>query len=320
MLTYSVAIRTLATHKDTLRKVITSVFDQTVVPEKVIVYLGEGHEAPDFRVATECYVTVPKGMFRQRALEYSEITSDCILMLDDDILMHPDTVSRLLQGIESGGYDLLGVDVHRNHLFPASMKLRIALANLVFPHQRIRRGFMIRPDGSFSYPLRPDKAILPSDTCAGSLMMWRSDSFRRLHINDETWLEDIGFPYAEDAVMSYKAVANGMKVGVDFGADVTNLDCRSASSIYHADPKKHYIRSKAMAMAWWRMNYRPDGHASSVKALAFGLFKALWLSGVTVGLSAATLSPSPFTSTLRGIRDGLREACKLDSRPYIFKN
>jgi len=60
MLTYSVAIRTLARNPDTLRRVLESVASQTLRPEKTVVYIGEGHTPPSFRVADEIYVTVPK--------------------------------------------------------------------------------------------------------------------------------------------------------------------------------------------------------------------------------------------------------------------
>lgn len=68
------------------------------------------------------------------------------------------------------------------------------------------------------------------------------------------------------------------------------------------------------------MNFRPDGKTSSAKALACGLFKAAWLAGVTATLSLAALSAMPLTSTLRGIRDGIREAQNLNIPPYILRD
>lgn len=320
MLTYSVAIRTLARNPDTLRRVLESVASQTLRPEKTVVYIGEGHTPPSFRVADEIYVTVTKGMVRQRALPYDEIGSDCILMLDDDLELGHDTARRLIEEMERGAYDLLGADMFHTHAMPTATKIKAAIAGLVVPHQRRGQGFILRPDGSFSYPASPEQETFPSDTCAGPLMLWRKESFLRLHYSDELWLESMGFAYGDDAVLSYKAKANGLKVGVDFGAEVTNLDSQTASSVYHADPRRHYIRSKAMTMAWWRMNFRPDGKTSSAKALACGLFKAMWLTGVTASLSLAALSATPLTSTLRGIRDGIREARNLNIPPYILRD
>ena len=89
--TYSIAIRTLGTAGEKFRKELESLCAQTVRPERVVVYIAEGYEGPKFTVGSEEYVWVPKGMMSQRVLPYDEITSDCILMLDDDVLLAPDS-------------------------------------------------------------------------------------------------------------------------------------------------------------------------------------------------------------------------------------
>ena len=83
-LTYSIAIRTLGTGGEKYRILLESITHQSLPPERVLVYIAEGYVIPDFRVGKEEYVVVPKGMARQRILPYDEISSDCILLLDDD--------------------------------------------------------------------------------------------------------------------------------------------------------------------------------------------------------------------------------------------
>ena len=85
VLTYSIAIRTLGTSGDKFIKELRSIVSQTVQPEKVVVYIAEGYSRPEVTVGKEEYVWVKKGMMTQRALPYDEISSDCILMLDDDV-------------------------------------------------------------------------------------------------------------------------------------------------------------------------------------------------------------------------------------------
>lgn len=315
MLTYTVAIRTLALAPDTLRRVLEGVFAQSVQPQSVTLYIAEGYVPPEWRVGSERYITVPKGMMRQRLLDYSGVSTDCILMLDDDLLLSgPDTVRRLLEGMEQGEYDLLGADMFRSHRLPLTAKIKGAVAGLALPHHRAGRGFVMRPSGSFSYPSAPEERILPSDTCGGPLMLWRTGSYRRLRLRDELWMECEEFVYGDDALITYKATVNGLRIGVDFGADVTNLDTRTSSDRYRRDPRRHYIRAKLLTMAWWRMNYRPDGRAS-VRALVHGLGKMLWTAGVLTAMSVATLSPTPLLSGLRGWRDGLRQAPR-SAPPY----
>ena len=84
MLTYSVAIRTLGKNPEVLKRELESVLQQSLQPDKVVIYIAEGFERPSFQVRKEEYVWVKKGMVAQRALEYREIDSDVILMLDDD--------------------------------------------------------------------------------------------------------------------------------------------------------------------------------------------------------------------------------------------
>ena len=85
MMTYSIAIRTLATNADVLRVELESITRQTVKPDKVKVYIAEGYDRPEFTVGDEEYVWVKKGMVAQRALRYDDIDSDVILLLDDGV-------------------------------------------------------------------------------------------------------------------------------------------------------------------------------------------------------------------------------------------
>ena len=99
MLTYSIAIRTLGTAGEKFRQELLSIAAQTVPPERVVVYIAEGYQRPEFSVGKEEYVWVRKGMVAQRALRYDEIKSDCILMLDDDVRLSPDSAAKLLETV-----------------------------------------------------------------------------------------------------------------------------------------------------------------------------------------------------------------------------
>ena len=88
-MTYSIAIRTLGTAGEKFRQELESIRAQTLLPDRVLVYIAEGYPRPGFTVGREEYIPVKKGMFTQRALPYDEVTSDCILLLDDDVLLLP---------------------------------------------------------------------------------------------------------------------------------------------------------------------------------------------------------------------------------------
>ena len=53
MLTYSVAIRTLGKNPEVLKRELESVLQQSLQPDKVVIYIAEGFERPSFQVREE---------------------------------------------------------------------------------------------------------------------------------------------------------------------------------------------------------------------------------------------------------------------------
>ena len=81
---YSVAIRTLGKSGIAYETLIRCLKSQTITPQNIIVYIAEGYDPPK-RVADEVWVYCKKGMASQRALPYNEISSEYILLCDDDL-------------------------------------------------------------------------------------------------------------------------------------------------------------------------------------------------------------------------------------------
>ena len=122
-LTYSVAIRTLGKNPDVLKRELESVLQQTLQPDKVVIYIAEGFERPSFQVGKEEYVWVKKGMVAQRALEYREIDSDVILMLDDDVELAPDSAEKMLRAMDEHGMDCVAADTFKNQDMTTMQKM-----------------------------------------------------------------------------------------------------------------------------------------------------------------------------------------------------
>ena len=280
MLTYSIAIRTLGTAGDKFRKELESIRLQTVLPERVMVYIAEGYPRPDFTVGQEEYVWVRKGMVAQRALPYDEITSDVILMLDDDVLLSPDSAGKLLKALEDNDLDCVGADVFKNHLMPFAVKLKAALSNWVFPHHGEWWAFRMHRTGSFSYNGRPEPRCYRSQTCGGPAMMWRKEAFLGLRYSDELWMDGFGFAYGDDALLSYKLHLNGGRLGVLYDSGVENLDAGSSSASFKRSAGRMYVIAKAPLMIWWRSIYRNGADNRKSRFLARLAFcpKVLWQS------------------------------------------
>ena len=320
---YSIAIRTLGTAGDKYRQELESILSQTVAPERVLVNIAEGYPRPDYTVGKEEYIWVKKGMMSQRVLRYADIDSDCILMLDDDVSLEPDSVERMLRAMVENGADAVGADMFKNHMMDFSMKAYAAITNLVFPHRFGKWAFKVHRNGSFSYNNHPTRPFYWSQSCGGPATLFRKDAFTKFHPEDELWLEALGFPYGEDQLEMYKFYLNGGRLGVLYDAGVTNLDAQSSSAAFRKSSDHIYVRTKAQYMIWYRSIYRNgrDTEASRLStAIAFGL-KALWLVFVMCGAAIIKWDGRFVSSYFKGLRDGMRAVRSPEFRslpPYCF--
>lgn len=305
-LSYSVAIRTLGKSGEKFRKELESLHCQTILAERIFVYIAQGYEAPNFTVGKEEYIPVKKGMVAQRVLSYGEIKSDCILMLDDDVELAPDSVERMLEALEKNGADCVGADTFANHKMSLKGKVYAALTNLVFPHLSDKWAFKIHSNGSFSYNNRPEKRFYLSQSCAGPASLWRKEAYEKLHLEDELWLDSFGFAYGEDALEFYKLYKNGFKLGILYGSGVKNLDAGSSSGVFRKSSQYMYTRTKASFEIWWRTCFRPGDKGAleqTVAAICFSI-KTLWQL-IIVGLASIfRLQPKMFWQYIKGLYGG----------------
>lgn len=306
MLTYSIAIRTLGTAGEIFRRELLSIAAQTVPPERILVYLAEGYARPPFTVGREEYIEARKGMVAQRIRSYDEISSDVVFMLDDDVLLAPDSAERMLNALEKYGADCVGADTFRNQEMSVPAQIYAAVTHLVFPHRSRKWAFRIRRNGSFSYSRHPDKGFCLSQSCAGNALMWRKASYRQLHLEDEMWLDELPFAYGDDMVETYKAYRNGCKLGVLYDSGCEHLDNQSASGSFRKSPQWMHTRTMASFIIWWRTIYQTTAAASAERIYTAFCFtaKSVWLFGVMCALSLLRLSPRYIVSYIKGLYDG----------------
>ena len=322
---YSIAIRTLGTSGDKYYKELESILMQTVQPERVFVYIAEGYTRPDNTVGKEEYIWVKKGIMAQRVLPYSEIESECILMLDDDVLLGSDSAERMLRAMVENKADAVGADVFKSHGMGFPMKAYAAITNFVFPHWSKKWAFKVHRWGSFSYNDKPSRSFYWSQSCAGTAILFRKDTFLGFRPEDELWSESLGFPYGADQLEYYKFYSNGGRLGILFDSGVIHLDAKSASGVFQKSQEYIHVRTRAMYMNWYRSFYR-NGKDTVVSrlaaAIAFGL-KALWLLFVMCGAAIIKWDRRFISSYFKGLRDGIRAVRSLEFRnlpPYCFSD
>lgn len=300
--TYSVAIRTLAQNLEVFRLELESIARQTKQPEKVVVYIAEGYERPQFQIGREEYVWVKKGMVAQRALEYREIDSDVILMLDDDVELANDSAERMLRAMYEDGSDCVAADTFKNQDMTLWEKRFAFVANGVYGRIDDGWAFKIHRNGSFSYNRSPKVGYYKTETFGGPCWMVKKEVLKAVRLQDELWLDRMGFSYGDDAVESYKLFLNGFKCGVLYDSGVKNLDAKTSSGVYHKTERKFYTRSYGIFTTWWRMIYT-SRDKQWLSALLFG-FKAVWQLNLHVLLGLAKLNLKIPYNYLKGLIGG----------------
>lgn len=305
--TYSIAIRTLGTSGEKFVEELNSILLQTVQPEKIIVYIAEGYTKPTYTIGKEEYVYVKKGMVAQRALPYSEIDSEYILLLDDDVRLSSDSAEKLLNAAVENKADCVGADTFKNQNMSLKGKLFAILSNFVYPRKADNYAFKICRNGSFSYNNNPKPIFYLSESCAGPAALWKKSSLLAIHLEHELWLDKLGFAFGDDVVEFYKLIVNGYKLGIHYGAKIEHLDAKSSSSIYQKNIQKFYLRSYASFLIWWRTCLKVHECSYFDKWYTVFLFslKAFWLFFVNfvAGVYLHNLR-IPYLY-LKGLKDGI---------------
>ena len=319
---YAVVIRSGGKNPEFLKKTLEDVRAQTIPPERVIVYLPEGTEAPDFRVGNEEYQWTQQGMMAQRILPYEDIDTPYILMLDDDLELPVDSVQKLFTAMAENDADCIGVDTFYAHKRSMGYKLYCIVTNFVFPH-RSDWAFKVKNNGSFSYKSRPKKDYYPSQSCAGNLMLWKKSVYKDLQLENEKWLDVLPFAYGDDLLETYKVYRNGYKLGVLFNSDIKHNYEREPGDAIHKKKDFFRLRGFAQLCVWWRICYRPGDTTRLKKMMAATSFslKIFWLFMMFAGVSVIKLNPTLATGYVKGLREGLKfvrsEKFK-NLPPYVF--
>lgn len=306
MLEYSVAIRTLGKAPETLRQELESLHNQTVPPKEIIVYIAKGYQRPPFTVGIERYVEVRKGMVAQRALNYDEICSDYILLLDDDVELAPDSAEKLLAILNDTNADCVVADTFQTHNMGCLLKIRAALVNFSLPRFNNKWAVTVRPDDSFSYINNPSKPYYRTQSAAGPAAIWKAESFRKMDFQDELWLDNLGFAYGDDGLEFFKLHLNGGKLLMAFDTGITNLNARTSSSHFQNSVERFHIMAKSNICRWHRMHYSHKIFLGKFLAIIMFSFKAFWQLSILSLLSVKKtmrIAPKKYaTGLLAGIR------------------
>lgn len=222
---YTAVIRTLGKAGTKYQQLLDNLKNQTHKPSKIIAYLAEGYDLPSETIGIEQIVYVPKGMVAQRALPYSEVDTDWMLMLDDDIGIEPDGVERLFNAIRINNADVIAIDGFPHHIIP--WKTKFAMMFILSSIPRFfgnDLGYTVNCIGSDIYNNNPHRDVTVSTTNSGNAFLCRKKDFLKIHFEHDLWLDESPYAIPEDKVMFYKMHLNGLKILTHYKSGFTHLD------------------------------------------------------------------------------------------------
>lgn len=253
---YTAVIRTLGKGGDYYQKTLDSLILQSIPPSAIIVYIAEGYALPTETVHREQYVYVKKGMVAQRALQYTEVKTEYILFLDDDVYLPPTGVETLYHELQQYKGDVISPYVFYNHKKSIKEKLRLAVFGREFCRLFGNRwGFKVLSTAGFSYINNPKKAVYESQTNAGPCFLCRKEDFLNIKYEDELWLDEAPYAFPEDQVMYYKMYLNGLKILTSYDSGIVHLDAGSSTGGVDRTCKVIYSEYRNKLIFWYRFLY-----------------------------------------------------------------
>lgn len=256
---YTAVIRTLGKAGQKYQTLLDSLIRQTIVPNKIIVYIAEGYDIPKETAGIEEYVYVKKGMVAQRALEYKEVDTDYILFLDDDVYLPQDAVKAMFSFLIEKKADVISPDVFHNSERSGLGKLMMAISGRMLARKDDGVwGYKVMRNAGYSYNTSPKPGVYLSQTNAGPCFFCRKDDFLRIHFGEELWMDRLKYALGDDQVMYYKMYLSGLKQLTWFHSGIIHLDAGTTMINEEREKKIIYSDFRFKTIFWHRFIYLPD--------------------------------------------------------------
>lgn len=304
---YSICIRTLGTSRDKYKRLLESIKKLSIQPKEVLVIIPYGYELPKDRIGNETFVRSQKGMLLQRIVGYESAKSKYVLLLDDDVEFESDLIEKLSKPIlEDKGN--ISFPIY-THLLPIGGIRSLIGAITLAAVPRIKsddRFVKILPSGGYSYRKKiEDKQYLYSDSAPGMCVLAERNALLNINLRDELWIDRVGYPLREDAVLMYKAVINNNKsLGVT-GINIEHLDGGSGEKTRNI--KAAYANGFNHILFWKRFIY---SNSESVLNKLISRLAIIWWSISTIGYLGIKLIVSRdtelFKVSIKGISEGFK--------------
>lgn len=265
MINYSVIIRTTGKAGLKYQKLLDSVSKLEPKPREVIVVLPENSQLPPEKLGWEKYYFCKKGMVSQRLFGIYNCTSRYALICDDDVCFERDFVTKLHQPIQEGVANLSAGPL-LSYLPPKGYKsILYSLTGAAVPRWFANGKYIsVLSTTGYSYyrKINTKKHMyFDAESLPWTCFYGEIDALKKIHLEDERWLELHGYACMDDQTMFYKAHLLGIKTVVVSDAVYQHLDAKTSrkelSDIAYSMEFNRYI-------FWHRFIYCMDGKLKKV--------------------------------------------------------
>lgn len=278
---YAVVIRTLGTSGNKYQQLLDSLMSQTLKPYQILVYIPYGYEIPKETIGKEKYIRSEKGMVTQRSLPFNEVETDLVLFSDDDMYYPCDFAEKLIAYIEEHpDVDSIVPNIYDRSNMTILQKVLLMLYSSSSPRKNDGWALKIKKDVGFSYNVNPKSNFLPTQSGPGGCIFCKLSSYKKIHFEDERWLEQFKFASYEDQLFHYKMNVMGMKVVLAYNTGILHLDARAAKRPDIS--QKMYFKKKLLFVLWYRSLYNLKRNTKIDKA---NILIAFW-GRLIIGLLA----------------------------------
>ena len=299
---YTAVIRTLGQSGVFYNELLLSLQNQTVPPEKIIVYIAEGYPIPKESLGIEQFVYVPKGMVAQRALMYEEVTTEYILFLDDDLFLEPLTVRSMYNLMCQYDLDVIAPDIFNNAQRPRFNEILMLLSARMCPrYTNDKWGYKVLRSSGYSYRKKIEDPVYRSETNAGAAFLCKKADFLMINFSEEKWMDSISYALGDDQVMFYKMHLMGVIVGTWYDHSFTHLDAGN-----HTCPEKEkvliYSDFRFKTIFWHRFIY---SYHTSLKDKFIDCISIIYTCCFSILVSLIKLRFDILKLKVSAIRDGV---------------
>lgn len=256
-LAYSVVIRTTGKAGEKYQRLLNSIDALEPKPQEVIVVLPEGYDLPPERLGWETFYFCKKGMVTQRLYGIQVCRTPYALICDDDIAFGPDFVRQLAKPVVDGEYGISAGPLLE--LFPPRGMQSIfwALGAAAVPARNADAPYtaMLRSTG-YVYNRNIDlehTRIYEAQSYCWACFFADMEKLRSIRMEDELWLDHMGYSAHDDTVMFYKAWLRGVKTAIVSTATYQHLDGKTSTQGRPVQVKR--AMGFTRAVLWYRFFY-----------------------------------------------------------------